>query len=103
MLGERCRFSHVVTTLAERPRFHIQQTCSTGSVDERGQVDEDRRERVFALSAHVFLAVLIDAQDPDARQMVRICINQRLRRVDGQVVDEVRPIPSALLIAWMLI
>lgn len=43
--------------------FHIQQTGSTGPIDQWSQVEEDRREGVLTVSAHVFPAVLIDTQD----------------------------------------
>ncbi len=70
-------------------RFHIQQTGSTGPVDQWGQVDEDRRERVLALSAHVFPTVLIDAQDADPGQMAGISVDEGLCGSGGQLVDEV--------------
>ena len=49
--------------------FHIQQTGSTGPIDQWSQVEEDRREGVLTVSAHVFPAVLIDTQDTDPGQM----------------------------------
>src|SRR5699024_6466149 len=44
---------------------------------------------IFALSAYVFPAVLIDAQDPDPGQMVGVGADEGLRGSGGQLVDEV--------------